>query len=262
MPFQPLHEGRRHRTVPRGRACNRRPSRLPPFNGAQLETAQPDERDGSQWSCPEHVGDQGKRTPTARPRSYSCGASDRATAIPASSLVSGLYVDDVYRGLLLGTDLDLTDIDRRRGCCGGPQGTLSGKRILWGGSLKPVLEEGPATRPTVYVEATYGKIQSLSSFAAGGKLHAGSRHSLRACLRRLEAGRRIHGNVSTMRAPIRAHRRVKHPGPGSTRLQSLGTEGGEDVNAIRVALRWIASDSIEDNFIADATRRPARKYPH
>jgi len=34
----------------------------------------------------------------------------------------------------------------------------------------------------------------------------------------------------------------------------LGTEGGEDVNAARVALRWIATDNIEDNFIGDVTR--------
>ena len=34
----------------------------------------------------------------------------------------------------------------------------------------------------------------------------------------------------------------------------LGTEGGEDINAVRVALRWIASDNIEDNFIGDDTR--------
>jgi iron complex outermembrane receptor protein len=160
----------------------------------------------------------------------------------------GLYVDDVYRGLLLGTDLDLTDLDRIE-VLRGPQGTLAGKNSL-GGSLK-LFSKKPTDQTDGYVEGTYGKFNRV-------ELRAGGNFTLvpdTLYARISGASKQVDGYMD------RIDYACAHPGSGSGNTQipvqpgcKLGTEGGEDVNAVRLALRWIASDSVEDNFIADATR--------
>jgi iron complex outermembrane recepter protein len=160
----------------------------------------------------------------------------------------GVYVDDIYRGLLLGTDLDLTDVDRIE-VLRGPQGTLAGKNSL-GGSLK-IFSKKPSDQTDGYVEATYGKFNRV-------ELRAGGNFTLvpdTLYARVSGASKQVDGYMK------RIDFACSHPGGSQADTQipvqpgcKLGTEGGEDVSAVRVALRWIASDTIEDNFIADATR--------
>src|SRR3954471_7182600 len=160
----------------------------------------------------------------------------------------GLYVDDVYRGLLLGTDLDLTDLDRVE-VLRGPQGTLAGKNSL-GGSLK-LFSKKPNDQTDGYGSATYGKFNRVELRAGGNftivpdTLYArvsGASKQVDGYMKRLDYSC-VHpeGGTNLTQIPVQTGCR-------------LGTEGGEDVNAAREALRWIASDSIEDNFIADFTR--------
>ena len=160
----------------------------------------------------------------------------------------GLYVDDVHRGLLLGTDLDLTDLDRVE-VLRGPQGTLAGKNSL-GGSLK-LFSKKPTDQTDGYVAATYGKFNRVELRAGGNftilpdTLYA----------RVSGASKQVDGYMT------RLDYSCVHPEGGTTLTQipvltkcRIGTEGGEDVTAARVALRWIATDNIEDNFIGDVTR--------
>jgi iron complex outermembrane receptor protein len=160
----------------------------------------------------------------------------------------GLYVDDVYRGLLLGTDLDLTDLDRVE-VLRGPQGTLAGKNSL-GGSLK-LFSKKPTDQTDGYVEATYGKFNRVELRAGGNFTIVPDTLYARVS----GASKQVDGYME------RLDYACMHPGTSQTLTQipvntgcRLGTEGGEDVNAARVALRWIATDNIEDNFIGDVTR--------
>jgi iron complex outermembrane receptor protein len=160
----------------------------------------------------------------------------------------GLYVDDVYRGLLLGSDLDLTDIDRVE-VLRGPQGTLSGKNSL-GGSLK-LFSKKPSDQTDGYAQGTYGDFNRIEIRAGGNITLVPDTLYARVS----GASKQVDGYME------RIDYFCTHPttSPVSTQVPvvpncKLGTEGGIDTQNLRVALRWIASDSIENNLIADATR--------
>src|ERR1700730_1821777 len=223
------------------------PIAITAVNGAQLEQRSMTSVTDLNGLAPSMTVTKGTNTngPSAQIFLRGVGQSD---GHPGLEPGVGLYVDDVYRGLLLGTDLDLTDIDHVE-VLRGPQGTLSGKNSL-GGSLK-LFSKKPSDQTDGYVEATYGDFNRI-------ELRAGGNFTLvpdTLYARVSGASKQVDGYME------RIDYACSHPGSSPVNTQvpvqpgcKLGTEGGEDVNAIRVALRWIASDSIEDNFIADATR--------
>src|SRR5579864_7135901 len=223
------------------------PVAITAVNGAQLEQRSLTSVTDLNGLAPNMTATKGTNTngPSAQLFLRGVGQSD---GHPGLEPGVGLYVDDVYRGLLLGTDLDLTDIDRVE-VLRGPQGTLSGKNSL-GGSLK-LFSKKPSDQTDGYVEATYGKFNRV-------ELRAGGNFTLvpdTLYVRVSGASKQVDGYME------RLDYACSHPGSSPVNTQipvqtgcRLGTEGGEDVNAVRVALRWIASDSIEDNFIADDTR--------
>src|SRR5581483_713425 len=160
----------------------------------------------------------------------------------------GVYVDDVYRGLLLGSDLDLTDIDRVE-VLRGPQGTLSGKNSL-GGSLK-LFSKKPSDQTDGYVQGTYGDFNRIE--LRGGGNFTIIPDTLYA--RVSGASKQVDGYMQ------RIDYFCANPGTSPVTTQvpvvpscKLGTEGGIDMHTVRMALRWIAGDSLEDNFSGDATR--------
>jgi iron complex outermembrane recepter protein len=168
----------------------------------------------------------------------------------------GIYVDDVYHGLLLGSDLDLTDLDRVE-VLRGPQGTLAGKNSI-GGSIK-LFSKKPSEETDGYAEATYGDFNRIDLRAGGNftlvpdtlyaRVSGTSKHS-DGYMKRLDYFCATGANAAVTQIPVESGCK-------------LGTEGGEDLHAARVALRWIASDSVENNLIgtvtADRSEVPALK---
>ena len=76
----------------------------------------------------------------------------------------GIYVDDVYHGLMLGLGPRLTDLDRVE-VLRGPQGTLAGKNSI-GGAIK-LYSKKPSDDTDGYAEAGYGDF-NLINLRAGG----------------------------------------------------------------------------------------------
>jgi iron complex outermembrane recepter protein len=161
----------------------------------------------------------------------------------------GLYVDDVYHGLLLGSDLDLTDLDRVE-ILRGPQGTLAGKNSI-GGSIK-LFTKRPTDETDGYADVTYGDFNLLKVRAGGNftivsdKLYArvsGLSETQDGYMRRLDYFCATGQAVVSTQIPV-------NPPNGC----QLGTEGGTNLHSVRLALRWIINENIENNFNATDTQ--------
>lgn len=167
----------------------------------------------------------------------------------------GIYIDDVYYGISSGAAFDLVDLDRVE-ILRGPQGTLSGKNSI-GGSIK-LFSRKPNDDADAYVEALYGSYNRVGIRGATNvtlaqdKLYArisGMARHVDGFFKRLD-----YGCVNGVAAP------------GGTFASPadkcvIGTEGGQNIYAVRGALRWIASDNIENNLIADFTQDNSEASP-
>ena len=159
----------------------------------------------------------------------------------------GLYVDDVYHGILLGSDVDLTDLDRVE-VLRGPQGTLAGKNSI-GGSIK-LFTKKPGDEADGYADVTYGDFDLIKIRAAGNLTLVPDRLYLR-----------LSGVSETQNGYMTRLDYACVTGDHSNNTQvsvlpgcALGTEGGTDLHSGRLALRWIVNEAIEDNFTATDTQ--------
>jgi iron complex outermembrane receptor protein len=158
----------------------------------------------------------------------------------------GMYVDDVYHGLLLGSDVDLTDMDRVE-ILRGPQGTLAGKNSI-GGSIK-LFTKRPTEETDGYADVTYGDFNLVKIRAAGNFTLAPDTLYARV------SGISEHQDGYLTRLDYFC---VTGQDSRSTQIPvhgcKLGTEGGTDLYSIRLALRWVMGESVEDNFTATDTQ--------
>lgn len=158
----------------------------------------------------------------------------------------GIYVDDVYYSTITGNVLDLLDIDRVE-ILRGPQGTLAGRNAL-GGAIK-VFSRKPQGTDEGFFQTTFGSYHRIDVKGAGD---FAIRDNL--FLRIAGASRSSEGYVT--RYDYACKNNLPAPGtPGGLTTYvplgsdcELGKEGGQDMTAGRVSLRWEPTDKLEVNF--------------
>lgn len=157
----------------------------------------------------------------------------------------GMYIDDVYYGVLAGSTFELMDVDRVE-VLRGPQGTLSGKNAI-GGAVK-LFSVRPGPNPDAFVEVGYGSRNTLLGRAASNVTIADGLYA------RVSMGaKRSDGYVDRLDYGCA----TGDFSNGTSRVNTdckIGEQGGQQVVSGRVSLLWEVSPGIENTIIADVTR--------
>jgi iron complex outermembrane receptor protein len=166
-----------------------------------------------------------------------------------------IYIDDVYRPTLLGSDLDLMDIDRIE-VLRGPQGTLFGKNSM-GGSLR-IVSKLPEGSDSGYAELTVGdqgRLDVRGGFDAAlvpDKLFmrvSGATKHIDGYVRLLDFSCHMTVSGTPQLIPAGVSRRAFSNADDCV----MGEEGGQDLNAGRVMLRYLPTERLELNLAFDRT---------
>ncbi len=165
---------------------------------------------------------------------------------PALEPGVGLYVDDVYYATLTGSMFDLLDLDRVE-ISRGPQGTLAGRNSI-GGAVK-LYAKKPTGSGNGYVSGTYGSNRRIDLRGSADIRLADSLF-----MRLSGVAKRQGGYVD------RIDYGCAHPGEGIPTTRSarqgciVARDGDVNYNALRAALRYVASDDLEISVTADVTQ--------
>lgn len=182
--------------------------------------------------------------PTISMRGVSAGDSSFATE-PAV----GIYIDDVYHNTMVGSALDMNDLERvevKRG----PQGTLSGFANIAG--TISMFSKAPKGDDTGYFEADYGSFNDVEIKGAFDTAIASNLF-----MRVSGQSKRQDGYVDQLDFTCEMHKlgtpQLAGTWPTSDnsadeRGCKIGTFGGTSHNGARVALRYLPSDGLEVNF--------------
>lgn len=166
----------------------------------------------------------------------------------------GVYVDDVYIPTLSSSLLELIDLDRIE-ILRGPQGTLAGKNSI-GGSIK-LFSAKPKGDNSGSLSVSYGSFKSLNirgmaDFRITDNLAArvsGMARSSDGYVAMLDYGQ----THPTSNVPANNAR-----GIGNADYSKMG---GQNIVAIRGALKWTPASSVEVNLSGDYTRENSDAIP-
>jgi iron complex outermembrane recepter protein len=173
-----------------------------------------------------------------------------------------IYVDDIYHATAVGSELNLTDIDRIE-VDRGPQSTLSGNASI-GGAIKLYTKQ-PQGDDSGFAQFGYGSFNETSASAAydmkitdtlfarvSGHFHRqdGYVNLLDFTCEMAKLGTpQLSGSFPTSQPDVSAH--------GC----KTGEEGGGTEDGARLKVRWIPTDKLEVNFGIDVERTNDQDSP-
>ena len=161
----------------------------------------------------------------------------------------GVYTDDIYHGVMVGSMFDLLDLDRVE-ILRGPQGTLAGKNSI-GGAVK-LFSVKPKGDGSGYVSATGGSFDRLEVRAA---YDIGLTDDL--AMRISGFSKHRDGHVKILDFACDRPGDVLPGDPPSQKTGDdcqIGTLGGIKASGLRVAFRYTPSDAVEVNLFGSIIR--------
>ncbi|MCW3838340.1 TonB-dependent receptor [Sphingomonas canadensis] len=165
----------------------------------------------------------------------------------------GMYIDDVYHGVLVGSMFDLLDLDRVE-VLRGPQGTLAGKNSI-GGAIK-LYSRKPEGSNTGYIQGTYGSFDRIDVRGAFDFALADNLSARFSAFSKYREGHVKLIDFACDQPALAGTIPSSKNGPDC----EVGTLGGTQTWGVRLALRYQPSDALEIN-IAGAIVRDDSEAP-
>jgi len=158
----------------------------------------------------------------------------------------GIYVDDVYQPFVMGTELDLIGVERVE-TLRGPQGTLFGRGSI--GGVMRLVSRQPQGDDSGFINLTLGEFDRIDVSAGYDFSITDNLFAQVSGASRKRTGYQDVIDFACAFPSQAGNLKVRDASRGRNCL--IGTQGGEDTNAFRAALRWVPNDDVELTLRAD-----------